>query len=210
MKKTAIIILVLVVAFFVYLKMTPATAPVGDNMKTYNNSELGISFVYPTVLSASATGNVVTLHHEIPYTNTGECDMMGDEETFENLTDFRVAVQVSNKGLVATMQEKSSYIPQENFVDNMVVPSPGFIDAFSVGELDGFAIYEGAEGCGQVAYYFPLGDNKTLYITKMSVQVLSGVVSAEKEAEVLKVPGVISRAESEKIFQNILLTLEVK
>ncbi len=136
--------------------------------------------------------------------------MVGEEIIYDNLTDFKVDFEISSKGLVATMKERSPYIPQENFVGDVVVESPGFIDAYSVGEFSGYAIYEGAEGCGRTTYYFPIANDKTLFITKMSIQVLSGVISKEKEAEVLRVPGVIARDESDAIFRDILLTLEIK
>lgn len=207
MKKLFYLLIILVVAFVVYEKVN--TKPVvNENIKTYRNSKIGLSFSYPKILSASTTADVVTLHHEIPYKNKGDCDMMGDEKTYDNLTDFKVSFEVSNKNLVETMKEKSPYIPKENFVDDIVVESPGFIDKYNIGNLDGFAIYEGAEGCGQTTYYFPIEKNKTLFITKMSIQILSGVANEEKAKEVLKVPGVISRTESDEIFQKILLTLK--
>jgi len=209
MKKIFITVLILVVAFFAYKQMQTKEV-VDEAVKTYRNTKLGITFTYPKILTASTTNQVVTLHHEIPYKNNGDCDMVGDTETYDNLTDFKVSMQISNKKLVATMKEKSPYIPQENFVDNVVVESPGFIDAYTAGEFSGYAIYEGAEGCGRIAYYFPISNSKTLFITKMSIQILSGVISQEKQNEVLKVPGVISRTESDEIFKKILLTLKVE
>lgn len=206
MKKIVFIIILICIGFFVYQK-TQVKPVVDDSIKTYRNTKTGISFSYPKILIASTTGATVTLHHEIPYKNNGECDMMGDEKTYDKLTDFRVSFEISTKGLVKTMNEMSPYIPKENFVDDIVVESPGFIDKYAIGEFDGFAIYEGAEGCGQTTYYFPIEKEKTLVIKKSSIQVLSGVVSKEKEAEVLSVPGVISRTESDEIFQKILLTL---
>jgi hypothetical protein len=135
--------------------------------------------------------------------------MMGEETVYPRLTDFRVTMQKMNKDLVDTMKTISPYIPQENFVNNQVVESPGFIDKFSVGTLNGYAIYEGAEGCGQTTYYFPIKDDQTLIIGKASIQILSGVVSNEKAAEVLAVPGVISKEASEQMFLSILQTLSI-
>jgi len=135
--------------------------------------------------------------------------MMGDEKIYPRLTDFKVTIQKVNKDIVGTMKTISPYIPQENFVNNNVVVSPGFIDAYSVGTLNGYAIYEGAEGCGQTTYYFPISADKTLVINKASIQVLSGVIAKEKMDEVLAVPGVISKEKYEEIFLSILGSLKI-
>lgn len=180
-----------------------------DTMATYRNSALGISFKYPKTLAVSATDGTITLFHDIPYENKGECDMVGEEKTYPRLTDFRVTMRKMNKGLVDTMKTVSPYIPQENFINNQVVESPGFIDKFSAGTLNGYAIYEGAEGCGQTTYYFPIKDDLTLVVGKASIQILSGIFSDNREQEVLAVPGAISRQQSEQIFLSILKTLSI-
>jgi len=208
MKKFLLLIIILAIGGFLYFNKK-VEAPVDANMISYKNSKLGISFSYPKILNASTTNESTVLHHDIPYKNTGECDMMGDTETYERLTDFRVTFKIFNKNLVDTMKEVSPYIPQENFVDGVVVESPGFIDVYKIGNLSGYAIYEGAEGCGQTSYYFPIETSKTILITKASIQVLSGVISKELENEVLAVPGVISREQSKEIFEGILETLRV-
>ena len=180
-----------------------------ENIKTYKNLGLGITFNYPKYLTASTTDGVIVLHHDIAFENNGDCDMMGDENTYPRLTDFKVTIQKINKNLVSTMKAVSPYIPQENFVNDEVVVSPGFIDAFEVGTLRGYAIYEGAEGCGQTTYYFPIKSDETLVINKASIQVLSGVTGKEKQDMVLAIPEVISKEKSEEIFISILKTLEI-
>jgi len=211
MKKIFITILIIAVGLvvFFYTQKTPNQPQPVENLKTYRSTKLGISFSFPSTLSASTTSDAVTVHHDIPYRNNGDCDMVGDETVYERLTDLKFTYRILNKNIVGSMKEVSPYIPQENFVNNTVVESPGFIDSYSMGEFTGYAIYEGAEGCGQTTYYFQVGSNKTLIIHKMSIQLLSGVISEEKQNEVLKVPGVISRQESDIIFENILKTLKV-
>ena len=98
-----------------------------ENIKTYKNLGLGITFNYPKYLTASTTDGVIVLHHDIAFENNGDCDMMGDENTYPRLTDFKVTIQKINKNLVSTMKAVSPYIPQENFVNDEVVVSPGFI-----------------------------------------------------------------------------------
>lgn len=211
MKKIFFVILVVIIigwGYYVFVKEKPT--PTENPNKQYRNSNLGISFPYPKFLTASTTNNTVILHHDIPYQNHGACDMMGDEKIYDRLTDFEMKIQVINKNLTNTVKNLSPYIPQENFVNNELVPSPGFIDIYTIKNLSGFAIYEGAEGCGQTTYYFAINPEKTLVVTNASIQALSGAIIPEKVNEVLAVPGVISRGNNQQILEFILQNLEVK
>lgn len=206
-----ILLLILLVALgFWYVQKNPETTP-DPLIKNYRNTNLGISFSYPKTLTASTTSNEVVLHHDIPYENHGDCDMVGDTKTYDRLTDFHVVMQTLNKNLVETMKELSPYIPEENFVNNEVIESPGFIDAYIVGSFSGYSIYEGAEGCGLITYYFPIEKNKTLVVRRSSIQALNVSVSPlEKRQEILAVPGVISNEKSEEIFLVVLKSLVVQ
>ncbi len=210
MKKIVFIVLILLIAGAGYYFLKKDNNPVGEDAnKQYQNSDTGISFTYPKILTASTTDGIAVLHHDIPYKNSGACDMMGDEKTYDRLTDFEMKIQIINKNLAETVKTLSSYIPQENFVNDELVASPGFIDPYTIGHFSGFAIYEGAEGCGQTTYYFPMANNKTLVITNASIQALSGARVQEKVYEVLAVPGVISREKNKEIFESIVRNLKI-
>lgn len=209
MKKISLLLIIILLIYLGWSFKDKEKIVVNETLSTYRNSTLGISFKYPKILAVSASDGTIVLFHDIPFENTGECDMMGEETIYPRLTDFRVTMQKMNKGLVDTMKTVSPYIPQENFINNQVIESPGFIDKFSVGKLNGYAIYEGAEGCGQTTYYFPVKDDLTLIIKKASIQILSGVISNEKTSEILAIPGVISKEKSEEIFISILQTLSI-
>jgi hypothetical protein len=211
MKKIVVGILVvaLVIGTVLYLQKKRATPQVSQ-IKTYRSSRLGISFSYPPMLTASTTDDSVRLHHDIPYTNTGACDMMGDTTIYDRLTDFDVSIRVLPSDLTTTVKKLSPYIPDDNFVNGELVASPGFIDSYTIGQYSGFAIYEGAEGCGQTTYYFPLADNKTLVVQKASIQALSTAIIQEARNKVLAVPGVITPEQSQVFFQNILTSLIIQ
>ncbi|MDQ5969224.1 MAG: hypothetical protein QG579_381 [Patescibacteria group bacterium] len=210
MKKFLLLLTIIIVITSISLFLNDNKKTVTDDtLATYRNSTLGISFKYPKILTASATDGTITLFHDIPFENTGECDMTGEDTIYPRLTDFRVTMKKMNKGLVDTMKTVSPYIPQENFINNQVIESSGFIDKFSIGTLNGYAIYEGAEGCGQTTYYFPVKDDQTLIVGKASIQILSGIFSGNREQEVLAVPGAISREQSQQIFLSILQTLSI-
>ena len=205
MNKVSFGILILLVAGAGYgcPKKESTAAGISPN-KHYANSETGISFAYPEVLTARTEAGVAILHHDIPYKNGGACDMMGDEKEFDRLTDFEMKIQILARDLSESVRDLSPYIPQENFVNGELVASPGFIDACTIGRFSGFAIYEGAEGCGHVRYYFRLPGRRTLVVTNASIQALSGAISQEKVDEVLAVPGVIPREKNMEIFESIL------
>ena len=175
----------------------------------YKNEALGLAFSYPAKLSVEESSGKIIASHSIPYRNSG-CDMRGDSEVQERLSDFKLTFQMIDKDLVSAMKTISSYIPEENFENGMVKESPGFIDRATFGTVDGFAIFEGAEGCGHVIYYFPMGQSKTLVVTHDIVFEFSGVVAAERRDEVLAVPGVITPEEAEQIRDSILRSVEVK
>lgn len=210
MKKFIFIVLILIIAGTGYYFLKKDHQPAAEiPNRQYQNSQTGISFIHPENLTASTTDGIARLHHDIPYKNAGDCDMMGDEKIYDRLTDFEMKIQIINKGLTETVKTLSSYIPQENFVNGELVASSGFIDPVTIGDFSGFAIYEGAEGCGQTTYYFPISGNKTLVIANASIQALSGAITQEKVNEVLAVPGVISREDNQEIFESIVRSLKI-
>lgn len=194
----------------VWFAKSKNVAVVDKTLTSYNNSSLGISFTYPKILTASTTSGVITLHHEVPFVHHDYCDFKGEiDTTINTLTDFDVKFFIQNKNLVETMKTVSPYIPQENFIDNTVIESPGFIDKYSVGKLDGYKIFEGAEGCGQTTYYFPVSDTKTIVVQEALVTVFTGVIDVENMDKALAVPGVINKEKSAEIFESILKTLKI-
>lgn len=189
-------------------KVTTPPSIVATTTLTFNGP--GLSFIYPKELTFSQKNDTLVLHHEIPYKNTGGCDMMGDEKTYDTFTDFHITIRIASTSLVKTVKQMSSYIPEENFEGTKLKIHPGFIDSFRAGILEGFAIYEGAEGCGFTTYYFSIPDNKTLIIQKESIQALSGVRGNTEIQKILAIPGVISKEESEMMFMRILNSLILK
>ena len=203
------IIIVVVIGWFLKKLNTPTSPHTIPSTLTFSGA--GLSFTYhPNELTLSQQNDSVVLHHEIPFENTGACDMMGDEKTYDTLTDFHVTRRIASTSLVQTVRQMSSYIPEENFDGNVLKINPGFIDSFEAGLLKGFAIYEGAEGCGFTTYYFPISGNRTLIIQKESIQALSGVRGQEEVQRILKVPGSIAPSVSDKIFKDILTSLTIK
>ncbi|MHB1316632.1 MAG: hypothetical protein ACYCZW_02110 [Minisyncoccota bacterium] len=213
-RNIAIFIFILIVAligWFIFgkqIKIPTKNTPPISNLVTFTNNKM--SFQYPKEIKVSQQDDTVLLQHEIPYQNTGACDMEGGDILYEMLTDFNVSLRVINTPLVETVKKLSSYIPEENFNGNILKVIPGFINSFEVGAFKGFAIYEGAEGCGRITHYFPISSTTTLVIQKASIQALSGVRGQNIIQEILKVPGAISKEKSDQIFIELLNTLKIK
>ncbi len=172
--------------------------------KLFSSPDLGLSFQYPASLVLAETATSVELSHKIQFKNDGECNMKGDTVTYDYLTDFRAGFQVFTGSMAQAVKYFSPYMPLENFDGENLKYSPGFIDAFAAGKLKGYAIYEGAEGCGHTIYYFPADNGRVLVVENAMVQQLSGIVSSDLEKQILAVPGAISRQKNAEILHEIL------
>ena len=154
--------------------------------KTYRDDRNGFEFKYPEKLKLIKESNKVTLIHSVLYENYGDCDMMGGEQLYKTLDDFNISFEVVNQKL------SLSYIDGE----------------YSAGALKGSWAYEGAEGCGHSKYHFSIGESKTLVVQRAAIQALSGLSTLWDLEKILKVPGAISKEESEKLFNEILSTFK--
>jgi hypothetical protein len=178
---------------------------------THTNPHSGVTFTYPKILTVTDQAGTTTIHHEVAFTHHDYCDFKGEiDTTIPVLTDFHVVMHTVDKPLVQTMKSESPYIPAENFVNGQVVASPGFIDPITVGMLSGYGIFEGAEGCGQTTYYFPIHPTKTLVVRQQFITVFSGSIALNEKDRAEAVPGVINRERESAILSTILNSLRVK
>jgi len=179
-----VVILVGVAGYFALVKKSETPVSETANWKTYKGETF--EFKYPEKLQLVKDGNKVVLSHSIPYENSGDCDMLGGGQLYETLDDFNVSFEIVNQKLTL------------NYIQGQ----------YSAGTLKGSRAYEGAEGCGHSKYHFSIGENKTLVVQKAAVQALSGLTTTWDLVEILKVPGVISKQESVKLFNEILSTFK--
>lgn len=204
----ALIFLIMCISFWFYKKNNQIKPD--PTISSYRNTNLGISFKYPNKLITKTSGPSVIIHHDVPFEHHDYCDFKGEATTtIKTLTDFNVEIHTSPKNLVETMRTESPYIPEENFINDDVVPSPGFIDPVKFGNLAGFSIFEGAEGCGHTIYYLEVSDSRTLVITNDFITIFSGSIDTENMNRALAVPGVINKSEAERIFESLLNNLVI-
>ena|SRR3989344_1825566 len=163
---------------------TPTPTPNENaDWKTYRNDLY--EFKYSGKLKLSEENGKVTLSHSIPYENSGECDMTGDNKTYSTLTDFKLSFEKVTGNL------KFEYTDGE----------------YSLGGLKGPWQYTGAEGCGEYIYHFSIADI-TLVVKRDAIQATSRLSTAWDLDKILKVPGVISKEESQRLFDQIFSTLK--
>lgn len=215
-----VVILIAVGAYFFWQKSNTPIVVVNDgniatstdtsSIKTFISANKDISFKYPAILSVLQKNNIITLHHQVNYSNHDACDFRGDKPISPTLTDFNVAIQEINKSLVDTILQIDPTIATSSFSGEDVIVSPGFIDRFSAGNYPGYNITEGVEGCGMITYYLPISTSKTLVIRKDMIGALSDVIDPTVRDKTLAVPGIISPGQSDAIFSSILQSLQVR
>lgn len=155
------------------------------NWKIYVNKKQDYEFKYPANIKLLEDKNKTILNHAISYKNYGDCDMSGrQDKVYETLDDFNVSFEVVSGVVKPEFEEEK----------------------INIGNLSGSRYTYGAEGCGIIKYTFPLG-NKTLLIEKAQIQATTGI-NPQWTKEVLKVPGVITKEESAKIFNQVLSTFK--
>jgi len=184
----------------------PANDNQNKNLKTYRGSSF--EFQYPSNISLVSKGETVTLAHAVPYRHTDLCDMRDGARPLDKITDFDVALQLYKKSLNETVRANiPENMIQDYFQGNSIKVSPGFIDDFKSGNLKGYKITEGVEGCGVYKYYLPLSANATLYLARSFVPEFNPINTEYQKY--LNVPGVIPPEQEEKIFQSILSSFKI-
>lgn len=207
-QKIAYIVLavVLLAAGCIQKVSAPAFEP---TVNTYHSSQRGFTIEYSPKLKVLEAQDSVVLNHSVAFPNTGACDMKGDSTVYPNLDDFNVTIKILPKPLVESVKQQSPYMPAENFDYDTLKTIPGFIDSYQAGSLKGYAIYEGAEGCGHTIYYFPLSSLTTLVVTRDMVQLFSTAVTGEAKSRLLNTPGVIPPEEADRLFNQVLTTFKL-
>lgn len=177
------------------------------NIKTYNGS--AFSFQYPTDLTLGFKGEAVTLTHAVDYRHNDLCNMRDGVRQLNELTDFNVTLAYYKKPMSDTIQ---ATVPSNMVGDYLngtsLKVTPGFIDEYQAGNLKGYKITSGAEGCGVYTYYFPLTSGTTLYATQAFVPEFQPINPDYQKY--LRIPGIISPDKEETYFQTVVTSFKAK
>ena len=178
-----------------------------DGWQTYTNPNLGINFSFPPILSVTNQSDTITLTHSLPLSHPNPCDFVGDyPQLLSQFTDFNIVFEVSPTDLMTTVRAKEDGLLDEYISQNTLLTSPGFIDPVSIGQLTGYKIFRGVEGCGNHIYYLSSSPTQTLIIRRDTIPEFSGGVSDYEKY--LSISGVISPAQEEQIITRILSTFK--
>ena len=211
-KLIPLVILVLVLVIGAVMFMNSRKEPVvqqnsADELKTYEDDS--ISFKYPALLSVVKNESAISVSHSVPYSHLNPCDFVGGSEPLDNVTDLAFTMQVYELGLGDTVRlHEGEFLQQEYFVGDTFKLEPGFIDTVSYGNLKGFKVTSGAEGCGVYTYYFPMG-GKTLFVQRPFTPDLNVLSNPSAETH-LKLPGIIHPDKAEAYFADILISLKAR
>jgi hypothetical protein len=174
-----------------------------SNLRNYKSEKFGFAIKYPEEIILSEESNGISLTHSIAYEHPNPCDFKGDSPTLQELTDFNVSLGVLQKNLPETVIEnESSAFAQENLIGNNLKISPGFIDEYRTGDLTGYQITQGVEGCGEYTYYFPIDSSHTLLVKRAFIAEFSPIITNSQKY--LALPGIISPIMEKTMFDQIL------
>lgn len=193
-----------ILSTFKFLDSTSSTNT--SAWKTYTNKNLGIELKYPKQLLLSSIDRGINLKHSIFYKHGDFCNLK-EEKMINDMVDFDLKIQIFTKNLKETIQNTNSHTLDSLYKNGqLMADSPGYFERISIAELNGYKLWQGVEGCGEIDYYFPLSDSKTLYLSRSLVGELSNTSGLKDEY--LKLPGIISPTQEENYFSQILSTFK--
>jgi hypothetical protein len=175
------------------------------NFTVFKNAQL--SFSYPKEITVSDEKGSILLHHAIAHEHQDACDFKGEGVLLKELTDFHMTFEVSEVNLKGTLEKRNETFLVDQLQGNGLVIEKGFIDPVEVGAYKGFEVHSGVEGCGNITYYVPVSEKKTIVIQRALVPELAPIsADAEKNKQL---PGVIQPVQEEAWVQSILKSVKV-
>ena len=79
-----------------------------------------------------------------------------------------------------------------------------------IGNLNGYKLNSGIEGCGTYTYYLALPDEIVIIITRpYSPELVKGMLTDEWHNKYISIEGVILPEEADRIFDGILETMTI-
>lgn len=166
-----------------------------SDFKLYSDDK--ISFEYPKILSISNEKGAIKVNHAVNYKHENFCDFKGDGGYLNKFTDFNLTLDIVN-------ENTKEYLSKSEW--------PGFKYAsenpFRAGDLNGYKISEGIEGCGQNVYYFNINEKKTLVVKNSYIPEYNSINN--RRDEFLAIPGIITEERNDKFLMEILSTIIIK
>ena len=138
-----------------------------SSWKTYNSAIGEFHIKYPENFAVREAAGKITLEHAWPLHHDEPCDFKGGAPAREKLTDFSATLEVVKSSMKDIVKKnETDFLVTDYFKNDRFRLSPDFIDEFAVGNLRGYKITSGVEGCGSWRYYFPLDANTTVVVNR--------------------------------------------
>ena len=183
----------------------PATPDPTANWKTYTNTQYGFEIKYPENFIIKDGEKGVSVSHGVPYIHSDPCDFRDGTHILNEVVDFNATLKVFNGNIESAVKANYAF-PNDIIESGQFKLSQDFVDAYSVGSLNGYRVKIGAEGCGLSTYYFTLDSSHALVVSQLTTpERTSLILDYEK---FLSLPGIIKPADEEKIFNQILSTFK--
>ncbi len=176
---------------------------------TYRNEEVGLEFRHPaSILTVSKSQGWIHLTHVVAHRHSDPCDFSDANRYLEQFKDFNVSLKMFPGGFrEAVLTHESDFVTSRFLRGYRLLTEPGFIDDIRIGPHRGYRIQVGSHGCGLSRYYFPLDHKRTLLVWHWLVPEFSG--SYKYRDRVLSLPGVITPAQAQKIFQRVVSSTKI-
>jgi len=177
--------------------------------REYKDDQQGFQLTYPKKLILEGTKSKVRLFHSIRWRHPNPCAFSDDDvPDIDLLTDFILDLEVVSGPLGRVVGDLLSYDPHIEYAGDLPKErGEGWFEDFQVRSLKGYLVQQGVEGCGAWKYLFPLKDGRILIVTRGMITELSGISGLKNDA--LKVPGVITPEEEERMFREILASFKL-
>jgi hypothetical protein len=184
---------------------SPAQIPQKESWVSYRLQGDIISFRYPAdLVSLKEREDGIFLSHSVPFVHENPCDFgAGPEITYTEFGDFAVSIEFDDR----TIEEILADSWLGPMVQGNTMECTSGVDSVQYGNLRGYCIHQGFEGCGKRQYYFPL-DSGVISIVR---NIITYYESAPRELidKLYEIPGVITAESEEKLFVEIVETIEV-
>ncbi len=174
-----------------FSKNTTPYMPRSIAVKTYQSKDGTMEFQYPPKLTVAESKGKISIRHLVYFNHIDPCDLKDGTRKLSTIEDFFVSIEFTT---AKDMSDFSHFLPAER-------PDSEYV---SRGDLKGFLVYNGVEGCGEDVYYFPISTtNKILRVTNFHPAEFNeaGTSEAKKYREL---PAAILPEEREKILGEIL------
>lgn len=179
-----------------------------NGWQTYEDLVAGFSFSYPMQLKLSSEGQAAVLHHEVPHDHADPCDFSGGGERLKAITDAHISFEMLEKTLrdAVIQEEGSDYVATQYMRgDEFILDGDSPVERVSFGDLDGYRITSGVEGCGRYTYYFLSPSGRTLVVQRRFVPEFSSV---NPDADTLQeLPGILHPEQEEMLFTRMMSTV---